>query len=93
MAWKYLAASGSTGASGDRNIATKITITGTDPGATDPGTVVIEQGGTGGTTMASFRILFGHTEQICLPNIAHDFVTLTDAGCVIEYFKQHGYSA
>jgi len=93
MAHKYLAASGAVGASGDNNQAWRIVINGTDPGATDPGTVVLKTGGSGGTTQCSFKVLFGDSSQFKLPNIVFDYVTLTDAGCLVEYYKQHGKAA
>jgi len=90
MAWKYLAASGAVGATNDYNIAKCITINGTDPGATDPGTVTIKTGGTSGTTQVEFKVQFGHSDQIRLPNIAFDYINMTDAKVMIEYYKQHG---
>jgi len=90
MAHKYIAASAAVGASGDNNQAWRIVINGTDPGATDPGTVVLKSGGSSGTTQCSFKIAFGDSSQFNLPNIVFDYVTLTDAACLIEYYKQHG---
>jgi hypothetical protein len=90
MAWKYLTASAAVGSTGDYNLAKCITINGTDPGATDPGTVTIKTGGASGTTQVEFKIPFGATDQIFLPNITFDYITLVDAKCMVEYYKQHG---
>jgi len=85
-----MTASAAVGASGDYNQCHKLLVSGVDPGATDPGTVALKQGGASGTTVFSCRILFGHSDQFTLPNIVFDYVTLTDASVVIEYYKQHG---
>ena len=52
MANTYLAASAAVGtAAGYQNRACKILVNGIDPGATDPGTISLQQGGSGGTTV------------------------------------------
>jgi len=90
MASKYMTSSGAVGASGDYNMASRILVNGVDPGATDPGTVLLKQGGSSGTTVLTIKIAFGSSDQFTLPNLVFDYVTLTDASCLIEYFKQHG---
>lgn len=90
MAWKYLAASGAIGTINQEHRVKKLTINGTDPGATDPGTVTLKTGGTSGTTQVEFKVLFGHTEQFTLPNMIADYINLTDAKCIVEFYKIHG---
>lgn len=91
MANTYLAASAAVGtAAGYQNRASKILVNGIDPGATDPGTVELKQGGSGGTTVWLMKVLFGHGVQVSIPNIQFDYVTLTDASCVVEFYKAHG---
>ena len=90
MAWKYLAVSGDIGTSGSNTIATKIIINGTDPGATDPGTVTLRTGGASGTVLMELKVQFGHSDQVDLPLVTMDYVNLVDAKVIIEYYKQHG---
>ena len=91
MANTYITASAAVGtAAGYQNRMSKILITGIDPGATDPGTVSIQQNGASGTTVWSAKILYGHSQQFTLPNIQFDYVTVTDAYATIEFYKAHG---
>ena len=90
MAHKYLEASAAVGASGDYNIAYRILVNGTDPGALDPGTIELRQGGAAGSVILTIKTQFGHSDQFELPNLVFDYITLTDAFCLIEYYKQNG---
>jgi hypothetical protein len=92
MANTYMTASAAVGtAAGYQNRASKISISGIDPGKTDPAIVSLEQGGASGTTVWSANVLYGHGIQMTIPNIQFDYVTIADAAVVIEFYKSHGF--
>ena len=93
MANTYMTASAAVGtAAGYQNRLSKIAVSGIDPGATDPGIISIQQGGSAGTTVWSTNVLYGHGFQMTIPNIQFDYVTIADAAVVIEFYKAHGKS-